>query len=102
MLAVTMQKFAKPGGLVGIRNTSGRQKGAAAAAELIRKFGAASFVVSSDCGFMNYPLRTARLAHVAKGLRAQGKPELDLDLIFMDNPERFLGLRPCRTPRPAV
>ena len=63
-------------------------------AETIRRIGAESFIISSDCGQMRNPLPTDCLAMAAKALRAEGITEPELDLMFKQNPERLLGLPP--------
>ncbi|HVZ59387.1 MAG TPA: DUF6282 family protein [Terriglobales bacterium] len=61
-------------------------------AEKIRAVGAESFVIGSDCGQTGNPLPIDCLAMIAKGLRAEGITEPEIDLIFKDNAARLLGL----------
>jgi hypothetical protein len=64
------------------------------AVETIRRIGAESFIISSDCGQMRNPFPTDCLALTAKALREQGMTERELDLMFKENPARLLGLSP--------
>jgi hypothetical protein len=66
--------------------------GFAASVKAIRALGAESIIVSTDCGFMEQPLPTDCLALMARGLRAHGITEHELDLMFKDNPAKLLGL----------
>jgi predicted TIM-barrel fold metal-dependent hydrolase len=64
------------------------------AAQKIRKVGAESIIISTDCGQMGNPYPTDCLVLAAQGLRAQGISEREIDLMFKDNPARLLGLSP--------
>jgi hypothetical protein len=62
-------------------------------AEVIRKVGVGSSIISSDLGQAGNPLHPDGLAAAAQALRRQGFTEQELDLMFKENPARLLGLR---------
>jgi len=72
------------------KNDAGR----AAAARLIRKIGADSIVISTDCGQTGNVYPTDCLALAARGLRAHGITQAELDLMYKTNPAKLLGLPP--------
>jgi len=72
------------------KNDAGR----AAAARLIRKIGAESIVISTDCGQTGNVYPTDCLALAARGLRAHGITQAELDLMYKINPAKLLGLPP--------
>jgi hypothetical protein len=63
-----------------------------AAANLIRKVGAESIVVSTDCGQTGNVYPTDCLALAARGLRAHGITQGEIDLMYKTNPAKLLGL----------
>ena len=78
-------------------NASGIYKteaGQAAAAALIRKVGAEHIVIGTDCGQTNNVYPTDCLALAARGLRAHGITQRELDLMYKANPAKLLGLPP--------
>jgi len=78
-------------------NASGIYKteaGQAAAAALIRKIGAEHIIVGTDCGQTNNVYPTDCLALAARGLRAHGITQRELDLMYKANPAKLLGLPP--------
>jgi hypothetical protein len=66
----------------------------AAAAALVRKIGAEHIVVSTDCGQTNNVYPTDCLVLAARGLRAHGITQRELDLMYKANPAKLLGLPP--------
>src|SRR5215471_14547683 len=66
----------------------------AAAAALIRKIGAESIIISTDCGQTGNVYPTDCLALAARGLRAHGITQAELDLMYKTNPAKLLGLPP--------
>ena len=60
----------------------------------VKRLGADSLVMGSDCGQMNNPLPADCIALTARALRARGITERQLDLMFKENPARLLGLPP--------
>jgi hypothetical protein len=66
----------------------------AAGAALVRKIGAEHIIVSTDCGQTTNVYPTDCLALAARGLRAQGITEHELDLMYKVNPAKLLGLPP--------
>jgi hypothetical protein len=81
-------------------NASGIYKtaaGQAAAAALIKKVGAEHIVVGTDCGQTNNVYPTDCLALAARGLRAHGITQRELDLMYKTNPAKLLGLPPLET-----
>ncbi|MBF8305646.1 MAG: hypothetical protein HW398_834 [Acidobacteria bacterium] len=71
---------------------------ARSAAGLIRKIGAGSIILSTDCGQMSNPFPSDCIALAAKGLRAQGVTDRELDLMLKENPAKLLGLPPLLPP----
>ena len=67
---------------------------ARSAAGLIRKIGAGSIILSSDCGQMSNPFPSDCIALAAKALRAHGVTDRELDLMLKENPAKLLGLPP--------
>ncbi|MGH9701480.1 MAG: DUF6282 family protein, partial [Candidatus Acidiferrales bacterium] len=59
-----------------------------------RKIGAEHIIAGSDCGQITNIYPTDCLALMAKGLRAHGVTEHELDLMFKVNPAKLLGLPP--------
>jgi hypothetical protein len=66
----------------------------AAAAALVKKIGAEHIVVSTDCGQTNNVYPTDCLVLAARGLRAHGVSQRELDLMYKVNPAKLLGLPP--------
>jgi hypothetical protein len=61
---------------------------------LIRKIGAESIIISTDCGQTGNVYPTDCLALAARGLRAHGITQRELDLMYKTNPAKLLGLPP--------
>jgi hypothetical protein len=70
------------------------EAGRTAAAALIRKIGAESVIISTDCGQTGNVYPTDCLALAARGLRAHGITQRELDLTYKTNPAKLLGLPP--------
>src|SRR5215472_7311761 len=70
------------------------EAGRTAAAALIRKIGAESIIISTDCGQTGNVYPTDCLALAARGLRAHGITQRELDLMCKANPAKLLGLPP--------
>jgi hypothetical protein len=68
--------------------------GRTAAAALIRKIGAEHIIISTDCGQTGNVYPTDCLALAARGLRAHGITQRELDLMYKTNPAKLLGLPP--------
>jgi len=68
--------------------------GRTAAANLIRKVGAEHIIISTDCGQTGNVYPTDCLALAARGLRAHGITQRELDLMYKSNPAKLLGLPP--------
>src|SRR5262247_933200 len=66
----------------------------AAAAALIRKIGAESIIISTDCGQTTNVYPTDCLVLAARALRAEGVTQRELDLMYKVNPAKLLGLAP--------
>jgi hypothetical protein len=66
----------------------------AAAAALIKKIGAEHMIVSTDCGQTTNVFPTDCLVLAARGLRANGITQRELDLMYKVNPAKLLGLPP--------
>jgi hypothetical protein len=66
----------------------------AAAAGLVKKIGAEHIVVSTDCGQTTNVYPTDCLVLAARGLRANGITQRELDLMYKVNPAKLLGLPP--------
>ena len=78
-------------------NASGIYKteaGRAAAAALVRKIGAEHIIVGTDCGQTSNVYPTDCLALAARGMRAHGVTQRELDLMYKVNPAKLLGLPP--------
>jgi hypothetical protein len=76
-------------------NASGTYKteaGLRNAAALIHKIGADHIIVGTDCGQTTNVYPTDCLALTARGLRAHGVTERELDLMYKVNPGKLLGL----------
>ena len=63
-----------------------------AAANLIRKVGAEQVIVSTDCGQTGNVYPTDCLVLAARGLRAHGITQGEIDLMYKTNPAKLLGL----------
>lgn len=89
-----LQEAAKLGAFVELRQSGafGAETGFGASAKMIRLLGAESVIISTDCGFMEQPLPTDCLALMARGLRAHGITEHELDLMYKENPAKLLSL----------
>jgi uncharacterized protein DUF6282 len=70
--------------------------GARAAADMIRKIGAESIVMGTDCGQMSNPYPNDCLLLAARRLRAQGITERELNLMMKENPAKLLNLVPFK------
>jgi hypothetical protein len=70
------------------------EAGQAAAAALIHKIGAEHIVVATDCGQTSNVYPTDCLALAARGLRARGVTQRELDTMYKTNPAKLLGLPP--------
>ena len=70
------------------------EAGRTAAAALIRKIGAENIIISTDCGQTGNVFPTDCLALAARGLRAHGITQGELDLMYKANPAKLLGLPP--------
>jgi hypothetical protein len=66
----------------------------AAAAAFVRKVGAEHIVIGTDCGQTTNVFPSDCLALAAKGLRAHGVSQRELDLMYKINPAKVLGLPP--------
>ena len=66
----------------------------AAAAAMVKKIGAEHIIVSTDCGQTTNVYPTDCLVLAARGLRANGITQRELDLMYKVNPARLLGLPP--------
>ena len=66
----------------------------AAAAALVKKIGAEHIIVSTDCGQTTNVYPTDCLVLAARGLRANGISQPELDLMYKVNPAKLLGLPP--------
>ena len=73
------------------------EAGRAAAAALVRKIGAEHIIVSTDCGQTTNVYPTDCLVLAARGLRAHGITQQELDLMYKVNPAKLLGLPPPET-----
>src|SRR6267378_7615738 len=73
------------------------EAGRTAAASLIRKIGAQSIIISTDCGQTGNVYPTDCLALASRGLRAHGITQAELDLMYKTNPAKLLGLPPLET-----
>lgn len=91
-----LPEAAKLGALIEI-NAAGiirTEQGARSAVEMVRKIGAPSLVIGTDCGQMGNPFPTDCIAMAAKALRARGVTDRELNLMLKENPARLLGLEP--------
>jgi hypothetical protein len=70
------------------------QAQSAQAAALIRKIGAEHMIVSTDCGQTTNVYPSDCLVLAARGLRANGITQRELDLMYKINPAKLLGLPP--------
>src|SRR5881396_1542222 len=76
-------------------NASGIYKtdaGSTAAAETVKRIGAAHIIVGTDCGQTVNVYPTDCLALAARGMRAHGVTQRELDLMYKVNPAKLLGL----------
>lgn len=73
----------------------------ATAAALIRKIGAESIIISTDCGQTGNVYPTDCLVLAARGLRAHGITQREIDLMYKANPAKLLGLPPLEETVPA-
>ena len=63
-----------------------------AAAAFVKKIGAENIIVSTDCGQTNNVYPSDCLALTARGLRAHGVTQRELDLMYKTNPAKLLGI----------
>ena len=78
-------------------NASGTYKtdaGSKAAADLVHKIGAEHIIVGTDCGQTVNVYPTDCLVLAARGMRAHGVTQRELDLMYKVNPAKLLGLPP--------
>jgi hypothetical protein len=66
----------------------------AAGAAFVKKVGAEHIIVSTDCGQTGNVYPTDCLVLAARGLRAHGVTQRELDLMYKTNPAKLLGLPP--------
>jgi uncharacterized protein DUF6282 len=66
----------------------------AAGAAFVKKVGAEHIIVSTDCGQTGNVYPTDCLVLTARGLRAHGVTEREIDLMYKINPAKLLGLPP--------
>jgi hypothetical protein len=66
----------------------------ARAAAFVHKIGAEHIIVSTDCGQTNNVYPTDCLVLAARGMRAHGVTQHELDLMYKANPAKLLGLPP--------
>jgi Family of unknown function (DUF6282) len=66
----------------------------AAGAAFVKKVGAEHIIVSTDCGQTGNVYPTDCLALTARGLRAHGVTQHELDVMYKINPAKLLGLPP--------
>lgn len=64
------------------------------AVKQIKRLGAETIVMGTDCGQMDNPLPADCIVLAARALRARGITEQQLNVMFKENPARFLGLPP--------
>jgi hypothetical protein len=72
------------------KTEAAREKGAA----FVKKVGAEHIIVSTDCGQTGNVYPTDCLVLTARGLRAHGVTQRELDLMYKVNPAKLLGLPP--------
>lgn len=60
----------------------------------IKRLGAESIIMGTDCGQINNPLPADCIALGARALRANGITDRQLDLMLKENPAKLLGLPP--------
>jgi hypothetical protein len=72
------------------KNEAGRREAAA----LIRKVGPEHIIVGTDCGQTTNVYPTDCLVLAARGLRAEGITQREIDLMYKVNPAKLLGLAP--------
>jgi hypothetical protein len=63
----------------------------------LKRLGAESIIMGTDCGQLNNPLPADCIALGAKALRMNGVTDRQLDLILKINPAKLLGLPPPAT-----
>jgi hypothetical protein len=68
--------------------------GSKAAAEMIKKIGAEHIIIGTDCGQTTNVYPTDCLVLAARGMRAHGVTQRELDLMYKVNPAKLLGLPP--------
>jgi hypothetical protein len=78
------------------KTEAGRKAGAA----FIRKIGAEHIIVSTDCGQTGNVYPTDCLVLAARGLRANGITQREIDLMYKTNPAKLLGLPPIEDATP--
>jgi Family of unknown function (DUF6282) len=66
----------------------------AKAAEFVHRIGAEHIIVSTDCGQTNNVYPTDCFAIAARGMRAYGVTQHELDVMYKVNPAKLLGLPP--------
>ena len=70
------------------------QEAASVAVDMVRRIGAESIIIGTDCGQMGNPYPTDCLVMTARRLRAHGITDRELDLMIKENPAKLLGLAP--------
>ncbi|MEO8260021.1 MAG: DUF6282 family protein [Acidobacteriota bacterium] len=89
-----LQAAVKLGGAVEITAGAVSREGPARsrAVEVIKALGTQNVFVASDSGLVGTPNHPDAMAQAAKGLRAAGFTEPDLNLMFKQTPARLVGL----------
>jgi hypothetical protein len=89
-----MQEAVKLGGAIEITAGAVSRDGAAKnrAVDVIKALGTQNVFVASDSGLIGTPNHPDALAMAAKGLRAAGFSEQDLNRMFKETPARLVGL----------
>jgi hypothetical protein len=67
------------------------------AVKQIKRLGAESIIMGTDCGQVNNPFPADCIALAARALRANGITDRQLDLMLKENPAKLLGLPPLGT-----
>jgi len=89
-----MQEAVKLGGAIEITAGAVSRDGAAKtkAVDVIKALGTQNVFIASDSGLVGTPNHPDAMAAAAKGLRAAGFSEDDLNMMFKKTPARLLGL----------
>jgi hypothetical protein len=94
MSLAQLQEAVKLGGAIEITAgaVSGEGPARTRAVEVIKALGTQNVFVASDSGLVGTPNHPDAMAQAAKGLRAAGFSEQDLNLMFKQTPARLVGL----------